>query len=72
MTLEVLLRDVLNDDELKAKYGLSNELVNNARLSPPYAHPIIEYLATLLKSSMDQNLSEQAVYNQIKNVIKIS
>jgi hypothetical protein len=72
MTPENLLKDVLNDEELKAKYKLSDAMIDNARLSAPYEHPIIEYLAGIIISSMDQHLAPQSVYNKIKNIIKIS
>ena len=72
MIPEVLLRDVLSDDEIKKKYNLSDEMIENARLSGPYDHQIIEYLATMIRASMDQNLGHPTVYNQIKNIIKIS
>jgi len=72
MTPEVLLKDVLNDGELRAKYNLTDAMVENARLSGPYDHEIIEYLATMIRASMDQNMGHPTVYNQIKNIIKIS
>lgn len=72
MKHETLLKDVLNDEELKSKYKLTDSMINNARLSAPYEHEIIEYLAGVINSSMDQHLAPQSVYNKIKNIIKIS
>ena len=72
MTLENLLKDVLNDEELKSKYKLTDSMINNARLSAPYEHEIIEYLAAIIIASMDQHLAPQSVYNKIKNIVKIS
>ena len=72
MTKENLLRDVLSDDALKTKYGLTDEMIRNARLSGPFEHEIIEYLATIIIASMDQHLGPPSVYNKIKNIIKIA
>lgn len=72
MTPEVLLRDVLSDQEIKTKYKLTDSMIENARLAPPYDHQIIEYLATMIKASMDKNHGQPTVYNHIKNLIKIS
>jgi len=72
MILETLLKDVLSDEELKSKYNLTDDIVNNARLSAPYQHEIIEYLAAIIIASQDQALGQSAVYNKIKNIIKIS
>lgn len=72
MTLDDLLKDLLNDEELKLKYKLTDTMIQNARLSAPYEHPIIEYLAGIIIASMDQHLAPQSVYNKIKNIVKIS
>lgn len=72
MTPENLLRDILNDEELKSKYKLSDAMISNARLSAPYDHEIIEYLAAIIIASMDQHLAPQSVYNKIKNIVKIA
>jgi len=72
MILETLLRDVLSDEELKSKYQLTDEMIKNARLAAPYQHEIIEYLAGIIIASQDQELAPSAVYNKIKNIIKIS
>ena len=69
---ENLLQDILRDEELKAKYGLSDEMISKAQLAPPYAHPIIEYLATTIRASILQNHSDATTYNQLKNIMKIS
>lgn len=69
---ENLLRDILNDEELKAKYDISEAEINKAQLSPPYAHPVAEYLATIIKASMLNNHSDATTYNQLKNIMKIS
>ncbi|WP_285056640.1 hypothetical protein [Pedobacter ginsengisoli] len=69
---ENLLRDILRDEELKAKYELSEDAINKAQLAPPYAHPIIEYLATIIRASILQNHSDATTYNQLKNIMKIS
>jgi hypothetical protein len=72
MSPENLLRDILSDEELKGKYNLSDNMIANARLSAPYEHEIIEYLAAIIISSMDQHLAPQSVYNKIKNIVKIA
>lgn len=69
---ENLLRDILNDEELKEKYNISDSDINNAQLAPPYAKPVIEYLATIIKASMINNHSDPTTYNQLKNIMKIS
>lgn len=72
MTADILLKDVLNDEEIKKKYNLTDTMIKNARLSGPYEHQIIEYLATMIRASMDQNLSQSTVYNQLKNTLKLA
>jgi hypothetical protein len=72
MTPENLLHDILSDEELKTKYQLTDTMISNARLTAPFAHDIIEYLATIIVSSMDQHLAPQSVYNKIKNIVKIT
>lgn len=69
---ENLLQDILRDEELRAKYGLSDDVINKAQLAGPYAHPIIEYLATLIRASILHNHSDATTYNQLKNLMKIS
>ena len=69
---ENLLRDILNDPELKAKYDISDVEISKAQLAPPYLNPISEYLATIIKASMLNNHSDATTYNQLKNIMKIS
>lgn len=65
-----LLKEVLNDTELSSKYGISDEMIKNAKLAPPYENPAIEYLAVIIKAKMVDMHGDVTIYNQIKNLIR--
>ncbi|WP_447767577.1 hypothetical protein [Sphingobacterium faecium] len=68
---ELLLKDILLDEELMKKYNLTEAMIKRAKLAPPYDHPIIEYLAIIIKTTFESEHSEPTMYNQIKNHLKI-
>jgi len=65
-----LLEEVLRDKVLSSKYNITEEMINKAKLAPPYENKVIEYLAMIIKSKMVDMHGDITVYNQIKNLIK--
>ena len=65
-----LLKEVLRDEVLSSKYKITEEMINKAKLAPPYDDKVIEYLAIIIKSKMVDMHGDVTVYNQIKNLIK--
>ncbi|WP_062124572.1 hypothetical protein [Geofilum rubicundum] len=68
--IDNLLKEVLRDEVLASKYHITNEMINKAKLAPPYENKVIEYLAVIIKSKMKDMHGDITVYNQIKNLIK--
>lgn len=67
--IENLLRDILSDEELSSKFKITEKMIQNARLAPPYDDKVIEYLAVIIKSKMVHMHGDVTVYNQLKNLI---
>jgi hypothetical protein len=67
---ENLLRELLQDEELKKKYKLTDEMIKKASLSPPYEEKIIEYIAVIIRAKMIEHHGDVPVYNQVKNLIR--
>jgi hypothetical protein len=67
--IENLLRDILSDEELSSKFKITEKMIQNARLAPPYDDKVIEYLAVIIKSKMVDMHGDVTVYNQLKNLI---
>lgn len=67
--IDDLLKEILRDDELATKYGLDTNMIERAKLSPPYEKKVIEYLAVILKSKMADMHGDVTVYNQVRNLI---
>jgi hypothetical protein len=65
-----LFKEVLRDKELSSKFKISEKMIQNARLAPPYENKVIEYLALIIKSKMIDMHGDVTVYNQVKNLIK--
>jgi hypothetical protein len=65
---ENLLKEVLKDEILTSKYKINTDMVNNAKLAPPYQNKVIEYLAMIIKAKMIEQHGDVTVYNQIKNL----
>lgn len=65
-----LLKEVLKDEVLSSKYQITEEMINKAKLAPPYECKVIEYLAVIIKSKMVDMHGDVTVYNQVKNLIK--
>jgi hypothetical protein len=65
-----LIKEVLKDEELCSKYNITKEMIEKAKLAPPYENKIIEYLAVIIKSKMVEMHGDITVYNQVKNLIK--
>lgn len=65
-----LLKEVLQDVELSSKYMISKDMINKAKLAPPYENKVIEYLAIIIKAKMVDMHGEVTIYNQVKNLIK--
>lgn len=65
-----LLKEILKDEELSSKYKITKEMINKAKLAPPYENKVIEYLAVIIRSKMVDMHGDVTVYNQIKNLIK--
>lgn len=68
--IDNLLKEVLKDEELSSKYKITKEMINKAKLAPPYENKIIEYLAVIIKSKMVDIHGDVTVYNQVKNLIR--
>jgi hypothetical protein len=64
-----LLKEVLRDEILSSKYGITEEIISDAQLAPPYENKVIEYLAIIIRSKMVDMHGDITVYNQIKNRI---
>ena len=64
-----LLKEILRDIELSSKYQITPEMIDKAKLAPPYENPVIEYLAVIIRSKMVDMHGDVTVYNQIKNLI---
>lgn len=64
-----LLKEVLRDEELSSKYKITEEMINKAKLAPPYENKIIEYLAVIIKSKMVDMHGDVTVYNKVRNLI---
>lgn len=67
--IDNLLKEILRDEILSSKYNITNEMIQNARLAPPYENRVIEYLALIIKSKMTDQHGDVTVYNKIKNLI---
>ena len=67
--IENLLKEILSDKELSSKYKITEKMIKNARLAPPYENKVIEYLAVIIKSKMADMHGDVTVYNQVKNLI---
>lgn len=65
-----LLKEVLRDGILSSKYEITENIIQNAKLAPPYDNRVVEYLAMTIKSKMIDMHGDITVYNQIKNLIK--
>lgn len=65
-----LFKEVLKDELLSSKHEITEEMINKARLAPPYENKVIEYLALIIKSKMVEMHGDVTVYNQIKNLIR--
>jgi len=68
--IDDLLKEVLKDEELSLKHGISEEMIKKARLAAPYENKAIEYLAMIIKSKMVDMHGDVTVYNKIKNLIQ--
>lgn len=68
--IDNLLKEILKDEELSSKYKITKEMINKAKLAPPYENKVIEYLAVIIRSKMVDMHGDVTVYNQIKNLIK--
>lgn len=64
-----LMKEVLKDEELSSKYKITQEMINKAKLAPPYENKVIEYLAVIIKSKMVEVHGDVTVYNKVKNLI---
>lgn len=65
-----LLKEVLIDEALSSKYKITDEMIQKAKLAPPYENKVIEFLAVIIKSKMVDMHGDITVYNQVKNLIK--
>ena len=68
--IDNLLKEILRDEELSSKFKISEKMIQNAKLAPPYESKVIEYLALIIKSKMADMHGDITVYNQVKNLIK--
>lgn len=68
--IDSLLKEVLKDEVLSSKYGITEAMIKKAQLAPPYENKVIEYLAVIIKSKMADMHGDVTVYNQVKNLIK--
>jgi len=68
--IDNLLKEILRDEELSSKFKITEKMIQNAKLAPPYENKVIEYLALIIKSKMADMHGDITVYNQVKNLIK--
>lgn len=68
--IDNLLKEILKDEELSSKYKITKEMINKAKLAPPYENKVIEYLAVIIRAKMVDMHGDVTVYNQIKNLTK--
>lgn len=68
--IDNLLKEILKDEILSSKYGITNEMINKAKLAPPYENKLIEYLAVIIKAKMVDMHGDVTVYNQVRNLIR--
>ncbi len=65
-----LLKEILKDEILSSKYNITDEMIENAQLAPPYPNKVIEYLAIIIRSKMVDMHGDITVYNQLKNRLR--
>lgn len=68
--IDNLLKEILKDEILSSKYKITKDMINKAKLAPPYENKVIEYLAVIIKSKMVDIHGDVTVYNQVKNLIR--
>lgn len=65
-----MLREILNDPDILAKYNLKEKDVNELKSSAPYYDKIVEVLATIINEK-DNGRTGRQIYPVIKNIHKI-
>lgn len=65
-----MLREILNDPELLAKYNLREKDIQELNISGPYHNKAVEVLATVIKEN-DNGRTSRQIYPVIKNIHKI-
>lgn len=65
-----MLREILNDPELLAKYNLREKDIQELNISGPYQNKAVEVLATVIKEN-DNGRTSRQIYPVIKNIHKI-
>jgi tRNA1(Val) A37 N6-methylase TrmN6 len=65
-----MLRQILSDPELMAKYNIKESDLKNIRCNPPYHKKIVEVMATIINDN-DNNRSARQIYGTLKNIHKI-
>jgi hypothetical protein len=68
--IDNLLKEILRDELLSAKYNITENMISNSKLAPPYENKVIEYLAVIIKAKMVDMHGDVTVYNQVKNLIR--
>lgn len=63
-----ILKEILNDKELCAKYDIHN--VEQLTTSAPYFNKFVEVLSVIINENAN-NLSETQIYKKIKNIHNI-
>jgi hypothetical protein len=63
-----ILREILSDEDLVAKYNVRNP--ETLTTNPPYNNKLVEVLSVMI-NDMDNNLSDSQIYRKIKNIHNI-
>ncbi|PHK28537.1 hypothetical protein VF13_40720 [Nostoc linckia z16] len=63
-----VLREILSDEDLCAKYKIKD--VEKLTTNAPYTNKAVEVLSVIINEN-DNNLSESQIYKKIKNIHNI-
>ena len=65
-----MLREILSDPELMAKYNLKESEIKELKCHAPYHKKIVEVLSTIINEN-DNNRTSRQIYGTIKNIHRI-
>jgi len=67
---EEILKEILSDDELMAKYNITQQDLSELKPFHSGSKKIVDVLATIINEN-DNNRSSRQIYSTIKNLHKI-